>query len=322
MTRAQTGFFTLWLVLLGTAVGVLAQPIQTPVTFQVNDSMIKGKVLDGVGVAVVPAAGGDPVVKGVTGPAGTFQATLPPGAYQVYLRRPGYVTIAGTAFEVGNEPLVLTNTMTMMMESVGLVEKRRVQVVLNWGEQWNQPRDLDAHLACSSQGVPPHVYYSAKKHDGDGYSVELDVDDTDGGGPETITLLDPPPGTYTYWVHNYSSSAPNLGLATGRVRVIIGDVVAGEFTMPGSITSRVWLPFKGIAVDGALEAKVVPFASAEVDAGLPVKAPTEQNFGLEATRSLAPEEVAGFASLVVAVGLIVIVVLIRRRRARKAAVST
>ena len=152
----------------------------------------------------------------------------------------------------------------------------------------------------------------------------LDVDDTDWGGPETITLIDPPSGSYRYWVHNFSGPPATLGGADAVVRVIFGDRVAGEYRVPKDITSLVWLPFKAVVVD-ALEMRVVPFTTEELAAGRHVTEPAEQ---VEqevdaAARAEGPQSGCSGAEVMtlVVVGAIAIGVLIkallRRGRARR-----
>jgi hypothetical protein len=80
-----------------------------------------------------------------------------------------------------------------------------LRLVLNWGAD---PADLDAHL-----GTPPiedrayEIYFPASNQ---GSLVAppfaaLDIDRTAGFGPETITLNRFFPGTYRYFVFNYSA---------------------------------------------------------------------------------------------------------------------
>lgn len=303
-----------WSVFLCLAAVAGAQPGAPEVTFQVNDSMIKGKVLSGVLVEVTPAGGGSVLASGVTDTAGQYKVPLAAGKYQVAFAKAGYVYLAGTEVEIGEVPQTVTTTMTMMMESVGLVEKRRIQIVLNWGEANDQPKDLDSHLTCPCVPDGAHIYYSAKTHDPDGHSAVLDVDDIDGGGPETITLIDPPPGSYTYWVHNYSSYAPYLGKAGAVVRVIFGDTVAGEFRMPASVTERVWLPFKALLVDEGLTPKIERFTDQEIAAQLAVQTPPRQTYGTEPSGGGGGAELLTLVS--VGVGAFLFLAAMRRVRGR------
>jgi hypothetical protein len=79
----------------------------------------------------------------------------------------------------------------------------QIRIVLTWGKK---PEDLDAHLEGPlPDGKRFHVYYHDK---GDLYSqqfVKLDTDCQTGEGPETITVLGVVPGTYRYFVHDYTN---------------------------------------------------------------------------------------------------------------------
>ena len=74
--------------------------------------------------------------------------------------------------------------------------------VLTWGVN---PHDLDSHMACKfSNGESAHVYFGDKM----GYCnaslvCQLDVDNTSGYGPETITLQGTKPGIFDYYIHHY-----------------------------------------------------------------------------------------------------------------------
>ena len=58
-----------------------------------------------------------------------------------------------------------------------LKDLNSMRIVLNWGQS---PLDLDSHLSYKNQ----HVYWDNKQ----GQDANLDVDDTDSYGPETVTI--------------------------------------------------------------------------------------------------------------------------------------
>ncbi len=101
-------------------------------------------------------------------------------------------------------------------------------------------------------------------HEAAEHKVELDVDDTDWGGPETITLTRPVPGTYLYWVHDYSGPPATLGASDVVVRVVIGAEEAGEFRIFKGITKRAWRPFKAIEVGPDGRPTLVRFTQDEI----------------------------------------------------------
>ena len=69
------------------------------------------------------------------------------------------------------------------------------RVILTWAEQ---PPDLDMHLFICNKGC--EVFWHSKNCE----NVNLDVDDTTGNGPETMTLASQMPApldqTYVLWV--------------------------------------------------------------------------------------------------------------------------
>ena len=90
------------------------------------------------------------------------------------------------------------------------------------------------------------------------------MDDTDWGGPETITLTRPAPGTYLYWVHDYSGPPATLGVSDIVVRVVIGAEEAGEFRVFKGVTRRAWRPFKAIEVGPDGRPTLVRFTEDEI----------------------------------------------------------
>ena len=238
------------------------------VTFQLNDAMVKDKALPGVRVGARRADVATYQATGQSGADGKVQLSLPPGKYLVTYLKEGYIPVRDSAALVTRQGQVITTTLSMMLEAAGQGGKRRVQIVLNWGNENEQVKDADAHLARQDLKPRLHVYWKRKLHPGTEVSAELDVDDTDWGGPETVTLLDPPQGQYTYWVHNYSGEPALLGASQVKVRVLFGDHVAGEFAVPETVYSRYWRPFKVLSVDAMLEPRLVPFSKEELASGL------------------------------------------------------
>ena len=61
-----------------------------------------------------------------------------------------------------------------------------------------------------------HIFFQQKGDLQSKEFVSLDVDDTDGDGPETITILGVLPGKYTYFVHDYTNAASKHNRALGQ----------------------------------------------------------------------------------------------------------
>lgn len=87
---------------------------------------------------------------------------------------------------------------------------RDYQIRLTWGAS---PSDLDSHFVAEG-GENYYVWYNNKNT----VNANLDVDDTDGGGPEVITLDVEPNTTYNYYVHCYAKCF--TGMEPAKVELI------------------------------------------------------------------------------------------------------
>ena len=92
-----------------------------------------------------------------------------------------------------------------------------IRVILDWGDS---PRDLDAHFVKDNAY---HISFRKMIISADGVA-KLDRDDTDGKGPETITVsrVDAD-ATYKYFVHDFTNqnnvNSDNLSKSRAMVRV-------------------------------------------------------------------------------------------------------
>jgi hypothetical protein len=265
------------LLLLAGAEASLAQPAAEGVLvrFELNDAQVKGRLLAGVSVRVSRPGGGE-VASGVTGEDGRFEARVAPGPYQVSYRLEGYVPYTSEATELRAEGQLVTVSLSRMLEATESAA-RDVRIVLNWGSRSDQVKDADSHLACACGAADRHVFYRSRTHQGQGHKAELDVDDTDWGGPETITVTDPAPGRYVYWVHDYSGAAPPAVLGSSElvVRVLIGSEEQGQFRVYKGLTRRAWRPFKHIEVSAAGVPTLVRWSEDEVAEGRDLDVPAD-----------------------------------------------
>lgn len=249
------------------------------VTFILNDSLVKDKCLADVTVGIGVSETGELMVQGKTDSRGRFTAELQPGRYYASFGKRGYIPVANTVVDVeADNPIWMTVTLSMLMEEVGLGAQRRVQIVLNWGTGDSVAKDLDAHMLCSRAGRLDHIYFGDKNLDDGDRKASLDVDDTDWGGPETITLIEPLPGTYSYWVYNYSGLPSRLDSSEATVRVIINDKVADEYRLAPGTPTRSWRPFKYIAVDQTGNPDLVGFTPADLASRVHLIFPEEAPF--------------------------------------------
>jgi hypothetical protein len=116
----------------------------------------------------------------------------------------------------------------------------RYRIVLDWGEQ---PKDLDAHLIKQGRY---HISYRDMKQFED--KAILDRDDTDGKGPETVTInyLDTT-GHYVYYVHDYTNREngdfKEFYKSRARVMVFNDHEMIESFEVPRG-QGRVWKVFE------------------------------------------------------------------------------
>jgi len=116
----------------------------------------------------------------------------------------------------------------------------RLRIVVDWS---SSPPDLDAHLV--KQGSY-HISYQDMRKVED--HAELDRDDRDGQGPETITLLNvDSTAHYEFYVHDYSSrgqtDSTSLGKSRARVSVYSPDGLLQSFGVPANGAGLLWKVF-------------------------------------------------------------------------------
>ncbi|WP_428240164.1 tetratricopeptide repeat protein [Gynuella sp.] len=121
-----------------------------------------------------------------------------------------------------------------------------LRVVLTWGRN---PEDLDSHLSYPGN----HVFYEDKR----GQDANLDVDDTDSYGPETITIEQKHSGQrYVYAVHDYTHGSGNekdstaMSFSHARVEVYVGQTLIRTYNVKQDTTATSWIVF-GIDESGA-----------------------------------------------------------------------
>lgn len=146
----------------------------------------------------------------------------------IIIKKEGYSTLV-TKCTCGG----LTYAISPMM-----TELDGIRIVLSWGKR---PLDIDSHLSYPGGYVCYHKKEASQ--------ANLDVDDTNSYGPETISLIKRVQGKkYVYAVHNYSDkdqfNNPNLSdLSGARVYVYIGNTLIKTYNVPKNKKGNVWIPF-------------------------------------------------------------------------------
>lgn len=161
---------------------------------------------------------GDVVLTEYTDADGGYTAELDENVYTVCAELENYQT---EYFEVEVVRDSTTSDQNLIMSST--LASGEARIVLEWGAT---PEDLDAHLDGNVGGDSFQVSYMNMSFRD---IVNLDVDDRNGFGPETITISDISQGTFTYSVVDYINqnkgfSSSELGNSGATVKVYIaGD---------------------------------------------------------------------------------------------------
>ena len=160
------------------------------------------------------------------------------------------------ATEIRADGQLVTVSLSRMLEATEAAA-RDVRIILNWGSRADQVKDADSHLACACGAPgPPRLLQEPRATTSRGHVVELDVDDTDWGGPETITLTQPAERQLHLLGARLQRPAGACSATSDLVvRVLIGSEQAGEFQVYKGLTRRAWRPFKAIEVSGRRPAR-------------------------------------------------------------------
>lgn len=120
------------------------------------------------------------------------------------------------------------------------LEEGQFRIILSWGAS---PQVLDSQLhGPKSTSGSFHVNW--RNWDGDG--ANLDKDASNGYGPETITITTFNPGTYTYWVNDYTNQyregSTILASSGANVTVYDSTGIVKQYTVPSGVGTR-WSVF-------------------------------------------------------------------------------
>lgn len=184
--------------------------------------------LAGVSVTISIAGATTSVATTATSAAGTYSfANLLPGSYKLDFVKTGYVSLlAKPAASVSGQTTVLDASLSSVLMS------NQFRFVLTWGNAaQGAPSDLDSWLVLPA-GLGDSVGYPHRN----GVGANLDVDDTNYSGPETMTITTLYPGTYVYIVNDFSRT-PLLSSALAEVVVYQGANIVRTYTIPASLLS-------------------------------------------------------------------------------------
>ncbi len=172
---------------------------------------------------------------------GLATVELYPGMYTAEVQKSGYTNtyynfLAGEGRE------------TVQINASPTLAQGEVRVVLTWG---STPQDLDSHLFLPYDDVfgnsTYHIWYGNKQ---DSLGNNLDVDDRNGYGPETVTISSLQDGLYKYYVVDYSNSSSGnpqseeMSRSGARVDVYTENGLAASYTVPVNREGVIWEVFE------------------------------------------------------------------------------
>lgn len=171
---------------------------------------------------------------------GIVYATLPLGMYTGEIVADGYVD---SYFTIAAKP---DNTYMQSLTTPKLNENE-IRIVLTWNDS---PSDLDSHLFTPYQGDAGDMQHIGYYHRYDSYGNNLDVDDTTGYGPETITITNATAGNYKYYVSDYSNLSSGVSdsyafsNSNATVRVYNKNGLQATFNVPVNQRGTIWEVFE------------------------------------------------------------------------------
>jgi uncharacterized protein YfaP (DUF2135 family) len=187
-----------------------------------------GAVLPGVTVAVATTS-----LTTKTGNDGSYTlANVPAGARTLQASLQGFVSSNVNINVTGGQTVTQNLSLSPVLQSTG-----EVRITLNWSRNGPVPDDLDMHLiAPQSNGTCFEVYFGNQGSFNSAPFAQLEADNIDVAGDpplETIHISKLVPGTYSLFIHHYSSlnGEPTSALSASRATVQV-------FTQAGVVFSQ------------------------------------------------------------------------------------
>lgn len=151
---------------------------------------------------------------------------LPYGYYTAEVTKEGFIVQHANIFANSDSINELNQTITISPN----LTNEEFRVVLTWGQN---PRDLDSHLVASlSDGTSYHIWFDNKEKYKDGILIaNLDVDDTNGEGPETTTVFSMLEGNYKFYIHRYAGTG-TIASSGAQVKLYKGNTLISVYNAP------------------------------------------------------------------------------------------
>lgn len=201
------------------------------VQVQVLSAVVKDQRIPGAQVIIqkngATSATGTTNDQGMASPATDFADTADS---LIIVKKPGYSNLVAKCPCKG-----MTYALSPVMTNLD-----GLRIVLNWGAT---PPDLDSHIAFPNN----HIYF-AQKQGNAGADANLDVDNTTGFGPETITITRKHLGeSYVYAVHDFTNrlnpASNGLARSQAKVLVYIGQSLVRSYYVPNQV-GNLWTVFR------------------------------------------------------------------------------
>ena len=158
---------------------------------------------------------------------------------QIQQSEPSYEAVA-VQETVAPEP---EQAQQSILDAPGLAELP-IRIELTWGAA---PSDLDANLlGKNARGQTYKIYFADKTPAAANGEAQMDVDDRNSYGPETITINTLTESEYVYYVVDYTNgnNSEKLRNSQARVTVYCGDYLLGVFDVPATGSGGCWEVFR------------------------------------------------------------------------------
>lgn len=160
----------------------------------------------------------------------------PEGSIKAIFRKEGYISAIYT-IDIANETIFRNRFIVSP-----LMESEQFRIALSWDKQ---PEDLDAHFIENNSY---HISYRNTRVLNDG-TGQLDRDDMDGYGPESITVSQiDSERDYSFYVTKYIAkknlSSYPISSSKATVWVFGGNKLINIFQLPPNIKGDTWYVFK------------------------------------------------------------------------------
>ena len=216
-TASKTGFDTFETSAPGTVVGGNSYTVDFPMKTQ--SSTVFGKVVDASNIYPIANAKvrlinfttGAAFAEVYTDSNGHYTISQVPAAtYRMVFSADHYSEFTTT------QPGALAPGQSVQVDAAlsRSLDAGQFRIVLTWtGPKAGAVRDVDSYLLIPGIQIP--ISYSNKNSTG----ANLDVDNTEWLGPETVTISNSIPGVYHYYVVNYNTPEDKLALGNSDIVV-------------------------------------------------------------------------------------------------------